>query len=89
MTRTSAGGGGLDGVVPRYPIKRVKARRRAAGNLRPFNPKLLAQKYDQIARLKDRFGVRAISVSNHDAAAIVMRLLTAPVNGEWVRPPVP
>jgi thymidylate kinase len=55
-------------------IARVKARRRAAGNLRPFNPKLLAQKHATIARLKDKFGTRAISVSDRDATATIMRL---------------
>ena len=45
-------------------IARVGARRRAAGNFRPFNPKLLAQKHAMIAQLKDKFGARAMSVSD-------------------------
>jgi thymidylate kinase len=56
-------------------IERVEARRRAAGNFRPFNPKLLAQKYATIARQKDKFGARAMSVSDSDATATIMRLL--------------
>ena len=56
-------------------IARVEARRAAAGNLRPFNPKLLGQKHATIARLKDKFGTRAISVSDRDATATIMRLL--------------
>jgi hypothetical protein len=59
----------------RVCIERVKARRRAAGNLRPFNPKPLAQKYVTITRLKDKFGARAMSVSDSDAVATIMRLL--------------
>jgi hypothetical protein len=66
-------------------IRRVRARRMAAGNHRPFNPTLLAQKHAQIARLKAKFGSRAISVTDHDAAAIIMRLLTAGSIGECVR----
>jgi hypothetical protein len=58
-------------------IARVQARRRAAGNFRPFNPKLLAQKHAIIARLKDKFGTRTMSVSDRDATAMIMRLLGA------------
>jgi len=57
-------------------IARVEARRRAAGNVRPFNSKLLAQKHATIARLKPKFGTRAVSVSDRDATAIIMRLLS-------------
>ena len=56
-------------------IARVEARRRLAGNLQPFNPKLLAQKHATISRLKDKFGPRAMSVSDSDATATIMRLL--------------
>jgi thymidylate kinase len=57
-------------------IKRVKARRKMAGNFRPFNPKLLAQKHATIARLKHKFGARALSVSDRNATATIMRLLS-------------
>jgi hypothetical protein len=56
-------------------IARVEARRRAAGNFRPFNPKLLIEKYNTITRLKGKFGSRAMSVSARDASATIMRLL--------------
>jgi hypothetical protein len=52
-------------------IARVKARRGG----RPFNPKLLTQKHATIARLKDKFGARALLVSDRDATATIMRLL--------------
>jgi hypothetical protein len=58
-------------------IERVEARRRAAGNFRPFNPMLLTQKHATIARLKDKFGARAMAVSDRDATATIMRLLCA------------
>jgi hypothetical protein len=57
-------------------IERVEARRRAAGNFRPFNPKLLTQKHATIAGLKDKFGARAMSVSDSDATGTIMRLLS-------------
>jgi thymidylate kinase len=57
-------------------IERVEARRRAAGNFRPFNPMLLAQKHATIARLKDKFGARAMAVSDRDATATIMRLVS-------------
>jgi thymidylate kinase len=60
----------------RVCIERVKARRAAAGNLRPFNPNLLAQKYATIARLKGKFGSRAMTVNDRDASATIMRLLS-------------
>ena len=60
----------------RVCIERVKARRATAGNFRPLNPKLVAQKYATIARLKDKFGARAMSVSDRDAVATIMRLLS-------------
>jgi hypothetical protein len=49
--------------------------RGAAGNFRPFNPNLLTQKYHTISKLKDKFGDRAVSVSDRDATATIMRLL--------------
>jgi hypothetical protein len=49
--------------------------RRAAGNFRPFNPKLLIEKYNTIARLKGKFGPRAMVVSDSDAVATIIRLL--------------
>ena len=63
-------------------IARVKARRAAAGNFRPFNPHLLTQKHATIARLKDKFGARAMSVSNRDATATIMRLLSITPDSE-------
>ena len=60
-------------------IERVEARRRAAGNFRPFNPKLLTQKHATIGRLKDKFGARAMSVSDSDATETIMRLLAQPL----------
>jgi hypothetical protein len=68
-------------------IERVEARRRAAGNFRPFNPKLLTQKHATIARLKDKFGARAMSVSDGDATGTIMRLLAqrTPDSGGHVR----
>jgi thymidylate kinase len=67
-------------------IARVEARRRAAGNFRPFDPKLLTQKHATIARLKDKFGARAMSVSDRDATATIMRLLQhTPDSGGHVR----
>jgi hypothetical protein len=56
-------------------IARVKARRRAAGNFRPFDPELLALKHATIAQIKDKFGARAMTVSDHDATATIMQLL--------------
>ena len=64
-------------------IARVKARRAAASNFRPFNLNLLTQKHATIARLKDKFGTRAMSVSDSNATATIMRLL--PDSGEHVR----
>jgi hypothetical protein len=58
----------------RVCIERVKARRRAAGK-GPVNPKLLAQKYAAIARLRGKFA-RAMAVSDGDAVATIMRLLS-------------
>jgi uridine kinase len=57
-------------------IARVEARRRVSGNFRPFNPKLLIEKYNTITRLKGKFGSRAISVSDHNASATIIRLLS-------------
>jgi hypothetical protein len=54
-------------------IARVKARRGG----RPFNPKLLTQKHGTIARLKDKFGARAMSASDRDATAAIMKLLAS------------
>jgi hypothetical protein len=59
----------------RVCIERVKARRRAAGNFRPFNPKGLAAKHATITRLKPKFGPRALTVSDRDATATIMRLV--------------
>jgi thymidylate kinase len=56
-------------------IARVEARRAAAGNSRPLDPKLMIQKYHTIARLKERFGSRAMSVRDSDAPTTIMRLL--------------
>jgi thymidylate kinase len=56
-------------------IARVEARRKAAGNFRPFNPKLLAQTHATIARLKNKFGARALAVSDRDATATILQLL--------------
>jgi len=50
-------------------IARVEARRAAAGNFRPFNPKLLIKKHRTIARLQARFGERAVSVKGSEAAS--------------------
>jgi hypothetical protein len=67
-------------------IARVKARRAAAGNFRPFNPNLLTQKHATIARLKDKFGARAMSVSDSNATATIIRLLSiTPESEEQVR----
>jgi hypothetical protein len=67
-------------------IARVEARRAAAGNLRPFNPKLLTQKHFTIMRLKERFGSRAVVISDRDATATIMRLLSiTPAQQECVR----
>jgi hypothetical protein len=52
-------------------IVRVKARRSG----RPFNPKLLTEKYHTIARLKDKFGARAVVVNDRDATATILQLL--------------
>src|SRR5262249_12218898 len=57
-------------------IARVEARRRAAGNFRPFNPKLLIEKYNTIIRLRDKFWMRSMWVSDRDAVAMIMRLLS-------------
>jgi hypothetical protein len=57
-------------------IERVKARRRERGDTRTFLPELLTQKYHTIARLKDKFGARAMSVSDREATATIMRLLS-------------
>jgi thymidylate kinase len=66
----------------RVCIERVKARRATAGNFRPFNPKLVAQKYATIARLKHKFGPRAMWVSDCDAVATIMQILnTRGING--------
>jgi hypothetical protein len=64
----------------RVCIERVKARRAAAGNMRRLNSNLLAQKYATIARLKDKFGARAMWVRDHDAVATIMSLLST--NGD-------
>ena len=64
-------------------IARVEARRTAAGNFRPFNPKLLIEKHRTIARLQERFGERAVSVKGSEAPATILRLL--PVSRERVR----
>jgi hypothetical protein len=67
-------------------IARVEGRRAAAGNFRPFNPKLLTQKYHTISKLKDKFGARAMSVSDRNATAAIMRLLSiTPDSAECVR----
>ena len=69
-------------------IARVKARRAAASNFRPFNPNLLTQKHATIARLKDKFGTRAMSVHDRDATGTIMRLLSiTPDSEEQVRRP--
>jgi hypothetical protein len=57
-------------------IARVEARRRVSGNFRPFNPKLLIEKYNTITRLKGKFGSLAMSVSDRDASVTIMRLLS-------------
>src|SRR5262249_23270086 len=61
-------------------IARVEARRMAAGNFRPFNPKLLIEKYNTITRLKDKFGSRAMLVSDGDASVTIMRLLSGGIS---------
>jgi hypothetical protein len=67
-------------------IARVEARRAAAGNFRPFNPGGTIQKHATIMRLRERFGGRAMSVSDRDAPATIMRLLAiTPDSGERVR----
>jgi hypothetical protein len=55
-------------------IKRVEARRAAAGNPKPFDPKLLIEKYNTIARLRPKFGPRAMVISDGDAVATIIRL---------------
>jgi thymidylate kinase len=57
-------------------IARVEARRRAAGNLKPYDPKLLIEKYNTITRLKGKFRSRGVAVSDRDAVTTIMQLLS-------------
>jgi hypothetical protein len=60
-------------------IERVRARRRARGDARAFDPTLLTQKYRTIARLKEEkaeaSGVRVLFVSDDTAVATIVGLL--------------
>jgi hypothetical protein len=49
-----------------------------AGNNKPFDPKLLIQKYETIERMKDKMikrGMRVITVSGDKAPATIVGLL--------------